>query len=105
MMKQYRGQRSAMGNSCPVSDFKDKSVGVATAHTADGGMVEGDNLKANSSFSQFGCVSAGSYKDFPLAIVFPPAQSYGNLYSPMEGLENGTLFADLKMPFHGNFKI
>ncbi|MBP3321925.1 MAG: spore coat associated protein CotJA [Clostridia bacterium] len=38
-------------------------------------------------------------------MVFTPNEGYGNLYSPEQALEHGTLFADLYLPFHGKFRI
>jgi hypothetical protein len=103
MMKQYRGQRNAM---CNVSlPHQNPNTARGTSLPAAGSARDSGNASEALTLSQFGCVSAGSYKDFPLAMVFTPAQSYGNLYSPTEGLEHGTLFADLYLPFHGKFKI
>ena len=35
----------------------------------------------------------------PLAMVYSPMQKWGNLYTPEEALQNGTLFADLNFPW------
>lgn len=106
MMKQYRGQRAGIGcPSCPgVYAGKDQKASQAMMH-GGGGANNGSPNSGSVGANPMGCVSAGSYRDFPLAMVFTPAQGYGNLYAPMEALENGTLFADLKLPFHGKFKI
>ena len=64
----------------------------------------GDGCKIFPSDAN-GCVSAGSYADFPLAMVFTPNQPYEKLYSPAEALSKGTLFAQLELPFHGKFRI
>ena len=36
----------------------------------------------------------------PLAMVYSPAQRFDNLYDPEEGLEAGTIFRDLDLPFY-----
>ena len=34
-----------------------------------------------------------------LAMAYVKVQPFGGLYEPCEGLKNGTLFADLNMPY------
>lgn len=36
-----------------------------------------------------------------LAMAYVPWQEWSNLYQPDEGMENGTIFRDLNMPFTG----
>lgn len=37
----------------------------------------------------------------PLAMAYVPVQKFENVYSPSQGLENGTLFEKLNFPFLG----
>lgn len=37
-----------------------------------------------------------------LAMVYPPRQVWRNLYDPDVGLERGTIFCELDMPFSGD---
>ena len=102
MMKQYRRQNGGYGtpSSCKISDHSGSGA-VPAIIGADG--IE--QQTKDGSTGNWGCVSAGSYRDFPLAMVFTPNEGYGNLYSPAQALEHGTLFADLYLPFHGKFRI
>ncbi len=38
----------------------------------------------------------------PLAMVYAPCQPWRNLYEPDKALKQGTLFADLDLPFLGS---
>ena len=40
--------------------------------------------------------------EHPLAIVYSPQQVWRNVYDPEEGMEHGTIFAELDLPFYGN---
>ncbi len=39
-----------------------------------------------------------------LAMVYSPVQTFEGLYSPTEGLEQGSLFRDLVKPFEGKWQ-
>ena len=102
MMKQYRRQSGGYSASAPCQK------GAPAGGLAVPAIVGADGYEQqikDGSTGNWGCVSAGSYRDFPLAMVFTPNEGYGNLYSPMQALEHGTLFADLYLPFHGKFRI
>lgn len=43
----------------------------------------------------------GSCPTLPLAFPYVPAQTFENLYDPMEGWRRGTIFADLDKPYEG----
>ena len=38
---------------------------------------------------------------YPLASVFAPLQSFDNVYDPENALKQGTIFAELDLPFMG----
>ena len=40
-------------------------------------------------------------KDYPLAMVYSPYQTFGGLYDACKGLKQGTLFKELDLPFEG----
>lgn len=102
MMKQYRRQSGGCGAPPPC---KKSGQADGLARAAIVGADGYDQQIKDGSTGSWGCVSAGSYRDFPLAMVFTPNEGYGNLYSPEQALEHGTLFADLYLPFHGKFRI
>ena len=39
--------------------------------------------------------------DLPLAIAYVPWQKWKNVMCAKDGIEHGTIFADLVLPFHG----
>lgn len=45
-------------------------------------------------------VSWGLY-GYPLGMVYAPIQCFGELYDPKEGLDRGTIFRELDLPFTG----
>lgn len=46
-------------------------------------------------------VDSNCINGFPLAMAYVPMQKFQKLYSPEKGLENGTLFEELNLPFCG----
>ncbi len=40
-------------------------------------------------------------EELPLAMAYVPMQKWGELYAPAVGLERGTIFPDLDLPFIG----
>ena len=59
----------------------------------------GEKVEGGGSFAGETRNSACSMPS--LAMVYSPYQNWQNLLSPMEGLSNGSIFAELIKPFHG----
>ncbi len=53
--------------------------------------------------TQYGCGQGGRYAitDRPLAMAYVPVQAWEERYSEQEGLQRGTLFKQLDLPFGG----
>ncbi len=46
------------------------------------------------------CTSAYGVEGHPLAMVYAARQEFRNLYDCAQGLERGTIFAELDLPFY-----
>ena len=63
----------------------------------DSAVADNGNVDTRPSAMKLPCFDNNT--NTPLAMVYSPAQRWGNLYTPEDALKNGTLFADLNFPW------
>ena len=60
---------------------------------------ENQNISSDHYYDMNGYSGGNEINSLPLAMAYIPNQVWRNMYSPEEGLECGTVFHELDMPF------
>ena len=72
----------------------DRSSGTAKTGGCGGDVRTGRTANAGGAFR------LPTLEGAPLAMVYSPLQKWENVYDPEKGLERGTIFAALDLPFY-----